>query len=335
MSSTRHRLLLNVIAIAALYMSLSLSNVAQASASNASPVSMDQVQPCNPPVCYGDLFYGTNQSWMSTAISKAGWPQKVNNWCGIANIAAINWYDQIKTFGLNVIPTYPNQNSIDGLLRSPSAVSPWGLASGNPAFTADIAGDGGTDPRAIAYGLYTVTPNNFYFHNWIYNTNNLTATYDFASDFGPAHGLNDPISVTINIGEHSFVIDGVYATGDPSAGGNVVDAIDTWDPAVGSGFGQYNTTMQQLWSTNDWDNYQFPHGSVLWKYPYNTNNGYDPEPSTNPGYYNAPTQFNALHWNTYWVTIEQDTVTRCNGSPDIAYDQDGNEVPHNGAAYCP
>lgn len=206
----------------------------------------------------------------------------------------------------------------------------------SPAFIADIAGDSGTDPRSLAWGLWTVTPNGFYFHNWIYQTNAITATDDFASDYGPAHGLNNPIIVDINQGSHSFTIDGVYAQSDPSAGGTV-DAIDTWDPGYAGPGTSYNSSQQEVWSVYDWTTYQVPSGSYLFAQPYSNtaNGGYDPEPSTNPGYYN-PEQGGVLHhWNTYYVTIEQDLVTRCNASPNIAYTQTGAEAPHNGSAYCP
>ncbi len=42
---------------------------------------------CSP--CY--YFYGSNLSWMSTATSD--WFQKYGNWCGVANVRAIQRYD--------------------------------------------------------------------------------------------------------------------------------------------------------------------------------------------------------------------------------------------------
>ncbi|MGH2487988.1 MAG: hypothetical protein ACRDHE_18465, partial [Ktedonobacterales bacterium] len=108
------------------------------------------------------------------------------------------------------------------LLNSSQAVSPWGKAAPGdggpgPAFVGDIAADGGTDPRALSWAAYTITPGGYYFHNWIYATGanfpgNQTATYDFGSDFGSYRGLNDPMSVTVKYGKHSFVIGGVWAS---------------------------------------------------------------------------------------------------------------------------
>src|SRR5579859_3716332 len=205
MNSWAHRHLPVVMgSILALIMSLAFSGRALGSPLPSSSAESPRVPPCS--YCGNDLFYGANQSWMSTAISKSAWPQKQGNWCGVANIIAINWYDQIKTFGTNVSPTWQTQQSISNLLNTQSAISPWGQAtrvdSTHPAFVADIAADGGTDPRSIAWAAWEVTPNGFYFHNWDYDTSNTSAIYYFSSDFGPAHGLNDPISVTINEGAH-------------------------------------------------------------------------------------------------------------------------------------
>ncbi|MGH2486934.1 MAG: hypothetical protein ACRDHE_13065, partial [Ktedonobacterales bacterium] len=135
------------------------------------------------------------------------------NWCGIANIWAIALYDWKKYNG--GVPPDDSQESIEAKLNSAGDTSPWGRAvsgSGSqhgpgPYLTADIAADGGTDPFAVNEGAYQETPPDYYFHNWIYRTNSTTATYDFGSDFGSKNGVNDPISVMINGGAHSFIID--------------------------------------------------------------------------------------------------------------------------------
>lgn len=318
-------------------MAVSVHGIALAAPSSpSSPATVG----CGSGGCGGN-FYGANINWIVTATSH--WPQAAGNWCGVANIQAIDIYDWIKYDG-NSNPSGSDQQSIANMLNSSSAVSPWGQAhtvpgDPGPAFVADIAADGGTDPRAIAWGAWNVSPNGYYYHNWIYRTTNTTATYDFASDFGPANGVNDPISVTINTGEHSFIVDGVWASSDPSAGGETIYDIDTWDPSVGEpNTNSYNSANPEAWSLYDWLNYQYPHGSVLWSTGYYTGNGYDPDPSTNPGYYvgsfpNFGDQH--YHWNGYYVTIEQDYVTACQASPNIAYSEDGSPAPYNGAQYCP
>lgn len=296
-----------------------------------------------------DGFFGSNQTWMNNAT--ATWPQAAGNWCGIADIQAIEKYAYLKSTGSDATIPYPYQSNIAALLNSSAAISPWGQAhvdgTRTAGFKADIAADGGLDPRGAAWGAWDVTPNGYYFHNYIYSFSHTgndpyggnAATYAFGSDYGPAHGLNNPIIVAINQGEHLFLIDGVYATSDPSAGGETIDFVDTWDPSYGEAAHPYNNNYQEAWSIDDWLNIQITSNSgYLWKYPYSktANQGYDPEPNTTPGYYDAPTGAVPNHWNGYYVTIEQDLVTRCQASPNIAYNQSGNEVAYNnGTQYCP
>lgn len=147
--------------------------------------------------CGGGTYYGADDTQVQTDTNSAGWPQQGDNWCGVAIITAVEYYDWHKYNG-STTPPYSSQGSVVTMLNASSAISPWGQgtagASGpGPKFKADISADTGTDPRAQAWGSWNVTPNGYYFHNWIYHTDNDTATKDFAADFGPAHGLNDPI----------------------------------------------------------------------------------------------------------------------------------------------
>ena len=267
------------------------------------------------------------------------WEYPNLNWCGIANLRVISLYDWFK-----YNDQYPPQNSqtaIYNMLNSPYAVSAWGRAAegsgkqygqGGPYVVADIAADGGTDPRAIAYGAYTDTPPGYYFHNWIYRTDSTTATYYFSSDFGQTNGVNDPTSVTINGGLHSFVIDGVWANHDPSGTGATIYYIDTWDPWLSSGnepadyqqpggpHWYYNSFQNQAWPISQWTSF-----SQFWGQGYNPYNNYDPEPNTTGGnYYNSPPL--SAHWGGYFTTIEQDNIG--NYGPDFAFDQNGNLAPH-------
>ncbi len=182
----------------------------------------------------------------------------------------------------------------------------------------------------MTWGAWDVTPLGYYFHNWIYRTGNQTATNDFSSDFGPAHGVNNPFIVVINKGLHAFVVDGVWAPTDPSANWGSETAISTWDPFAGrNGQYPYNSWKNEAWSTYDW-----LHTSFLWQQPYYTGNGYDPDPvTTNKPYYVPPfPNFDEQrwHWNTYYVTVEQDTITSCSASPNYAFDEHGNFSAYNG-----
>ncbi len=69
----------------------------------------------------------------------------------------------------------------------------------------------------------------------------------------------------------------------------------------------------------------------MWGQAYNTNNGSDPEPDTPINYYNPPFPGRNVphHWDTYYVTIEQDGINTDTYSADIAIDQNGNPAPHN------
>ena len=297
---------------------------------------------CNPGACQG-TFYGTNSTWMKSAT--ADWAQKANNWCGIANIEAIRRYDYKKYNGSN--DTYSQQSIANDLNNSSIAISAWGHPSGS-IFLANISKDAGTDPRAITWGAWYETPPGNYFHKYIYPNNNDQATRDFAYDFGANSNnpgtRNDPISVTISQGAHSFIIAGVYASADPSYGGSyTLYGIDTWDPWLNSSdkgfdgnkyFNQYQNTV---WSFADWKSKQTssnnPLGpSYLWAKPYSTtaNHGYDPDPSAPNHYYDPPfPHYNnqQTHWGNFYITIEQDTITSYNF--DYALDTNYHLVPHN------
>jgi hypothetical protein len=274
-------------------------------------------------------FYGSNYSWMYTATGD--WYQQQGNWCGIASIRAIQRYDWLYYDGKS--PQWDNsQSAIHNRLNSYS--SPWG--SGGGYVFSDISRDFGTDPHSVAYGAWYDTPPStqsqpYWFHNWIYRTSAKTATYDFGTDFGTnTVSHNDPITVMIDAGYHSFVIDGVYATSDPSLPGTTIGSIDTWDPWLNhannsrDGTHPYNSTEQEVWSLSDWTSL-----SKLWGQGYG--NSSDPEPDTSNHYYVPPfpSYGVAHHWNTYFVTIEQDRINNDSTSFDYAIDQNGYLAPHN------
>lgn len=366
--SSSKRLLAGVILLVALTASLVFSNIASAHPAGGRVVSATKARtiPLTTVNYYG-ATYG------QTLAATQYWPQSEDNWCGIANVQAIELFDWAKYGGGAGFAPYPSEADIYTLMNSTGsggtvdAESPWGTAikETNPItglkqsayVKADIADDGGTDPRSIAWALWFVTPNGLYFHNYIYPgtvivnnqevNGNLAATANFAYDFG-ADGLNNPISVAINQGAHSMLVDGVYATDDPSENdGAGVTAIDTWDPLVGSSFPDdepYNSTQDEVWSIDDWVSLT-PPGTVnngyLFGYPYSAtaSNGYDPDPNTDhqsspassPIYYNPQ----PAHWNTNFVTDEGDDVTACDADPNIAYNNVGLPVAHYGTTWCP
>jgi hypothetical protein len=342
-------------------------------ASQAHPVpSAAQTVPCaNKCGPSGDPYWGADYNTMVTATND--WPQANGNWCGVADVDAIDRYDWLKTNGTD---PHPGQQGIANLMNNSS--SPWGTAYSwfnPPAFSADIAADSGADPRAQAWAAYQVTPNNFYFHNYIYSpyqgSTNNSATYQVALDYGPSNGVNNPVIVIIWGGRHSLVEDGVIASSDPSAGGETIDAIDLWDSAyqgrnpdgtysTGYLFGYRNNII----SLYDWENSTYGHsGYYFWTYPYDagtwgdvghsvgipidpnamnssTRNTGDPDPHTQSGSYYTVNYFDGtknlyVHWENSFVTIEQDYVTiLCGGSPNYALDRYGNLAWYNGSNAC-
>lgn len=345
-------------------------NVAMSSSASAQPTSGTTPHA----VCCGSggSFYGANPNWMATATND--WPQDYGNWCGIADVSAIKRYDWINYNG-----TDPggSQNAVYNRMISSAGISPWGTANTNPwgvanapYVSADIAADSGEDPRAQAWAAWDATPNGYYFHNYNYSpyqgSNNNNATYQVALDFGPAHGMNHPIIVIINGGRHSLIQDGVYASSDPSTGGETLYAVDLWDSAFsgqGTGylFGYRNASV----SISDWESGTYgTSGYYFWAYPYDagdwqtvsawsapnvpidphaqnnlTRNTGDPDPNPRNGTYYTVHYFNSgvglyVHWENAFVTIEQDTVTTCSASPNYALDRYGNLAAYNGSTAC-
>ncbi|MGH2515972.1 MAG: hypothetical protein ACRDHP_09990, partial [Ktedonobacterales bacterium] len=100
-------------------------------------------------------YYGANDSFVYAGAWQ--WPQKQNNWCAVANIEVIANYTYQLAGGIHDTPFMSGgQQRIASDLNSSAAVSEWGTPSPNgigPGFKADIARDGGTDPRSIAWGI--------------------------------------------------------------------------------------------------------------------------------------------------------------------------------------
>lgn len=287
-------------------------------------------------------FYGANEGWAAQAASD--WPQHDPNWCGVSNIEMIaNYTFQLAANNGNVYPfnTGGGQAIIANDLNSAPAVSVWGTApktSTGPGFAADIAADGGTDPRSIAWGLAYESVTGSYWRQW----SQRNASSDSPLAAPPAytfhnviyHGSVDsavaglartleryqiPVSVTIAHGLHSDVVTGVYATSDPitSYPANVT-ALNVWDPGVGSPWGGYQSSREVTWDT-----YTFETDVHLWGSAYNLNNGYDPDPAQ--GIY-TPNSTYPNHWITFRTDIEPDNQVRV--SPDMALDEQGGVMTH-------
>ncbi len=133
---------------------------------------------------------------------------------------------------------------------------------------ADIASDGGTDPRSIAWGIYYesivgaywrhVPPGPFQrriaepvyaFHNVIYHNSVTNAAAGMGRTLERFH---QPLSVTIAHGLHSDVVSGVYAQTDPitTYPNSNVNAVNAWDPGVGTSSGGYQSAREVTWDNH-------------------------------------------------------------------------------------
>src|SRR5437660_309233 len=100
-----------------------------------------------PTISFSYYFYGSNHSWMYTATND--WYQHQGNWCGIANVRAIQVYDWLYYNGKS--PQWDNsQEAIHNRLNS--ITSPWGAGGGY--VKTNISRDFGTDPHAIAFAAW-------------------------------------------------------------------------------------------------------------------------------------------------------------------------------------
>lgn len=297
-----------------------------------------------PPVAqaHSGSFYGTNESLVAAAAWQ--WPQKQDNWCGVANIEVIANYTYELIGGSSDRPFMSGgQQRIAADLNSDAAVSEWGTPSSNgtgPGFRADIARDGGTDPRAIAWGSEYESAAGIYWrigdshegtvHSHIAAPHFTYAFSDIIYHLAVNHAIagvartlerfNMPISITMAHGLHSDIISGVYSTNDPisSYPNTNVDAVNAWDPAVGTPSGGYQSAREVTW-----DNYTFNTDANMWGTPYASNNGYDPDPAV--GIYTPNSQY-PTHWIGVRTAIEPNSNVTLN--PDFALDENGNVMMH-------
>ena len=289
---------------------------------------------------FSGTYYGVNETWAQYAA--ADWPQANSNWCGVANIEMIaNYTYQVVANDESVFPFGTGaQARIANDLNSAAGVSIWGTApatSIGPGFAADIAADGGTDPRSIAWGIAYESAYSSYWRSWsqrpansgsplgapaytyhdvIYHGSVSSAVAELARTLASYHL---PVSVTTAHGLHSDVVSGVYSTNDPVSNypGNIT-GINVWDPGVGSQWGGYQSAREVTWDT-----YTFETNADLWGLAYNANSGYDPDPAQ--GIY-TPNSSYPYHWITFLTAIEPDTQVSI--SPDMALDENGAVMTH-------
>src|SRR5437667_1929834 len=204
MQSIQHRLFIILVSIVFVLMLIQVLNLGadfQVQAASPGTESGQHILKVLPYCSPCNIFFGSSHSWMYTATND--WYQHQGNWCGIANIRAIQIYDWLQ-YNRSSPPRDNSQETIHNRLNA--ATSPWGAGGGY--VSTNISRDFGTDPHAIAYGAWYDTPASassqpYGFHNWISRNNSVTATYDFATNFGQnSVSHNGPISVTVDGASH-------------------------------------------------------------------------------------------------------------------------------------
>jgi len=295
------------------------------------------------PAVFG-TFYGANEAYLSAGT--VDWPQANSNWCAVAAIEAVANYTYQAQGGQAYFPFHAGgQQQIANDLNSAASVSQWGTPSYNgvgPGFAADIARDFGTDPRSIAWGvlyesaagaaLHVQAPGyillrtasvNYTYHNVIYHQPQGQANIALAGVARTLVRFGQPILVTTAHGLHTVVVSGVWASSHPVSGYPAdVNAVNVWDPGVGSPGGGYQSSRLKTWA-----NYTFTTNANAWGSVYSANHqsygDLDPDPAV--GIY-VPTSQYPTHWIGFRVDIEPDTLVTV--SVDYALDENGNVRLH-------
>jgi hypothetical protein len=167
--------------------------------------------------------------------------------------------------------------------------------------TADISEDFGTDPRSLAYGMTVATGR----------------SYHMAVDTGSAWDATvaivrtiiltgQPVSVFVDHGQHSVVVSGVEATGDPLTNPGSITYIHVWDPGNVASNSGIQRSMQEPVPIGVWLSGYSDGGGEYFKHPYSNNPIgsvlLDPDPSVGPYAY-VGALFNHLWVGHYvWIT---------------------------------
>jgi hypothetical protein len=272
-----------------------------------------------PPRIY---YSGVDTGLLASAIAPI-WPQLDGPYCGIATaMAMVNFEDELRHQPLRF--TSRDGQSAIATANQSAGESQWGHATPTNAVAGitNIAPDFGTDPRSIAYDAATYAPAGTPYHDYIYRwqfanrrappftTQVAQATTSLARALRQWH---EPISVTINAGEHSVLVTGVYTyssslAGYPASIASVVFSDPMAAPTVSSFRVDFYTWAHGHYAT--------PAGVYsLWSAYYGSH--VDPEPTVGPY---TPTAAHPVHWYEGFTWIQPDgNVTPALLSPDLAF----------------
>jgi len=99
---------------------------------------------------------------------------------------------------------------------------------------ANTAYDFGGDPHAQAFAAAYETPDDAFYHEHIYHTGPEAATLGIAKALAR---YSEPVIAAVNHGEHSVIVAGVWATGNPLIDDNVqiraLAVYNPWDQKTG------------------------------------------------------------------------------------------------------
>lgn len=274
-------------------------------------------------------FYGADSTRTINAIRYI-WPQASGPYCGIETAeAAVNYNDQVRGVGLRFRSTADQKTVARN--NQLSGASQWGYPTPINAYggKTNISRDFGTDPRSIAYMTWNYTPNNTFYHDYIYRwqfanssppsfyTQVLQATTSMARGLATWH---EPLTAQINAGLHSVLVTGVYSYNDPRyAYPARLTSVVFRDPMA-----YYSVSRFEV-SIGTWAGGHFstPFGVYsLWSQYYGGSQ--DPEPAVGPY---KPNATHPVHWFRGFTWIQRDN-NYANGawSPDWAYTSGGTKM---------
>lgn len=276
---------------------------------------------------------------MIESIDNGIWPQAPgSNACGVENAIAMANYDSINKGQTQPFTNSSAQTTVEHNNQTQtSGESQWGYATPKNTWAGytNIAPDGGTDPRSVAYMAWNYTIANTFYHDYIYRW-----TFAHAGQIPPPFSqqvleattklgvaleqYSEPVSVAINGGMHLVLVTGLWSATDPMTSfpaqiqglvyrdpeGDYSSDREEIDYSVwaggnyGSGLGNQFGTYS-LWSLYYGDKYAVGDGL----------NTFDPEPSVGP-YAGAGKK----HWygGFTWIRLDNN-YTNGQWSPDWAY----------------
>ena len=198
----------------------------------------------------------------------------------------------------NYLGSGVSQSAIYSMLNNQQNESMWGYPPPSssywgPYVAANISGDFGTDPRALAEGMTLATGR--LYHAKVDVNGAWDTTIHIVRDMLVSR---QPISVFVDHGMHSVIVAGVDATGDPLSNPNSITAIHVWDPGGGVNSVGIQSTMEVVVPMSQWLSGTIPwSGASYLKFPYAANvyqgKALDPDPAVGPYAY-VPAQVNHL-----------------------------------------